>query len=255
MREQEIGFRAFMAAASDIAAMGAEPLAALCALAFPKSFDDRALDALLAGIAEASDELALPVVGGNLARAGELSITTTVLGSTGHALTRAGARRGDGVFVSGTLGGAALGLAALRAGRAQDTDFAPFVERFLRPRARLDLADLLRRHASAAIDVSDGLVQDLGHLCEASGLGADLCLDQIPRLLGYERLAEALGQDARALLLAGGEDYEIVFTAPRDGVPIQLGTCIGVMREGDGVRVSSAEGEALRPPPGFDHFR
>jgi thiamine-monophosphate kinase len=255
MRDEQIGFRAFMAAASDVAAMGAEPLAALCALAFPRSFDDRALDALLAGIAEASGLLALPVVGGNLARASELSITITVIGSTERAITRAGARAGHGVFVSGTLGGAALGLAALRAGRAADADFGPAIERFLRPRARFDLLPLLRRHASAAIDVSDGLVQDLDHVCAASGLGAELQLEQVPRLLGFERCAEALGQDARALVLAGGEDYELLFTAPLDAVPDALGTRIGVMHEGSGVRVLSAGGEEWRPPPGFDHFR
>lgn len=255
MREDQIGYRAFMAAASDVAAMGAEPLAALCALALPNDLDDKALDALLCGIAEASDALALPVVGGNLARAAELSITTSVLGSTDRAITRAGAAEGDGVFVSGTLGGAALGLSALRAGRAQAPEFSAAIERFMRPRARFDLVALLRRHASAAIDVSDGLVQDLGHVCEACGLGAELQLERVPRLLGFDRLAAELGQDARALMLAGGEDYELLFTAPMDGVPPALGTCIGVMRARAGVRVVSASGEEWRPPPGFDHFR
>ncbi|HEX6244091.1 MAG TPA: thiamine-phosphate kinase [Polyangiales bacterium] len=255
MRNEQVGFRAFMAAASDVAAMGAEPLAALCALAFPKSFDDAALDALLTGIAEAADRLGLPVVGGNLARAGELSITTTVLGSAQRAITRAGALVGHGVFVSGTLGGAALGLAALRAGHTDDAQFTPAIERFLRPQARFDLVSALRRHASAAIDVSDGLVQDLEHLCEASGLGAEIEIERVPRLVGFDRLAAALGHDPRALLLAGGEDYELLFTAPSGAVPPSLGTRIGVMRGAAGVRVTSASGEEWRPPPGFDHFR
>ena len=255
MRDDQIGFRALMAATSDIAAMGAEASAALCALAFPASFDDRALDALLAGIAEAADQLALPVVGGNLSRAGELSITITVLGQTEHAITRAGAAPDQGIFVSGGVGGAGLGLAALRAGRGHEAAFAPAIERFLRPRARLDLSASLRRHASAALDISDGLVQDLGHLCTASGLGAELELARVPRLADFAALAESLGKDPVALLLGGGEDYELLFTAPVAGVPPALGTCIGFTRTSGGVRVLSESGAPLPLPAGFDHFR
>jgi thiamine-monophosphate kinase len=255
MRDDQIGFRAMMAAASDIAAMGANVSAALCALAFPASFDDGALDALLAGIAEAADLLTLPVVGGNLSRASELSITITVLGVTDRAVTRTGAALGHGVYVSGSVGGAALGLAALRAGRAHDPAFAPAIERFLRPRARLDLSALLHQHASSALDVSDGLAQDLGHLCTASGLGAELELVRVPQLAGFAALSEKLGQDPLALLLAGGEDYELLFTAPLDSVPPMLGTRIGFMRAGSGVEVLSETGAPLALPAGFDHFR
>lgn len=255
MRDEQIGYRAFMAAASDIAAMGAQASAALCALAFPPSFDDRALDGLLAGIAEAADALGVPVVGGNLSRAGELSITTSVLGTSERPVTRAGALPGQGVFVSGSVGGAALGLAALRKGRAHEGNAAPAIERFLRPRARLDLADALRDHASAALDISDGLVQDLAHLCEASGVAAELQFECIPRLAEFDALATALGEDPRTLVLAGGEDYELLFTAPLDQVPPALGTCIGITREGSGVRVLAGSGAALSLPEGFDHFR
>src|SRR5690606_409359 len=110
MHDEEIGFRALMAAASDIAAMGAEATGILCALALPAAFRDDELDALLSGYAQAADALACPVVGGNLTRASELSITTSVIGEAVTPLTRAGARPGDGIFVSGSLGGAALGL-------------------------------------------------------------------------------------------------------------------------------------------------
>jgi thiamine-monophosphate kinase len=125
----------------------------------------------------------------------------------------------------------------------------------LRPRARLDLSALVREHASAAIDISDGLVQDLSHLCEASGLGAELEFERIPRLPGFGALAHTLGADPAALILAGGEDYELLFTAPFDAVPAALATRIGVTRSGSGVRVVDGTGQALGLPPGFDHFR
>lgn len=255
MSEAQIGYRAFMAAASDIAAMGAAGSAALCALAFPANFDDAALDALLAGIAEASDTLELPVVGGNLARAAELSITTTVLGSCERPITRAGAQPGHGIYVSGSIGGAALGLAALRSESRQAADYAEARQRFLRPRARLDLSSLLATHASAALDISDGLGQDLGHLCAASGVGATLELARIPRIQNFERLARALRLEPATLLLSGGEDYELLFTAPHDTVPPALGTRIGRIEAPPGLRVLDEGGAALAIPEGFDHFR
>jgi thiamine-monophosphate kinase len=206
-------------------------------------------------VASAADVLGLPVVGGNLARASELSITTTVLGETPCAITRAGAAPGQGIFLSGSVGGAALGLASLRADRAHEAALSGACERFLRPLARLDLSAWLRRHATAAIDVSDGLVQDLTHLCDASGVGAELELERIPRLPDFAALAQQLGADPVALMLAGGEDYELLFTAPSDAVPAALATRIGTTRASGGVRVIDAEGRALAAPAGFDHFR
>jgi thiamine-monophosphate kinase len=255
MREAQIGYRSFMAAASDIAAMGATGSAALCALAFPREFDDVALDALVAGIAEASDALALPVIGGNLARATELSITTSVVGTCERPVTRAGAAPGDGIFVSGTVGGAALGLAALRGKMRHDARFTEACARFLRPRARLDLSPLLTAHASAALDISDGLAQDLGHLCEASGVGAELELGRVPRIAQFDLLARSLELDPTTLILSGGEDYELLFTAPNDGVPAALGTRIGTILASPGLRVLDGQGVSLAVPDGFDHFR
>jgi thiamine-monophosphate kinase len=255
MRDDEIGYRALMAAASDIAAMGAEATGILCALALPASFGDSELDTLLAGFAAAADALQCPVVGGNLARATELSITSSVLGEAERPLTRSGARPGQGLFVTGTVGGAALGLTALRAGEARTGSYAECIARFLRPCARLDLAAALARCASSAIDISDGLAQDLAHLCAASGVGAHVTLPAVPHAARFIELARALNRDPNALVLAGGEDYEVLFSADIGSVPSGVGTQIGTISEGSSLHFSDEAGRALKPPAGFDHFR
>jgi thiamine-monophosphate kinase len=256
MRDEEIGYRALMAAASDIAAMGGGARAALCALGLPAALDDAAFEALLRGLAEAADELSFPIVGGNLARARELSLTITVLGEcSGTPVTRSGARPGDGLFLTGSVGGAALGLCALRRDGSRATRFAQPIACFLRPRARLDLASQLVHCASAAIDVSDGLAQDLAQLCQASAVGAQLELARVPRLAGFEQLARELGQDPDQLVLGGGEDYELLFSASPAQVPAGVATRIGTIELGSSVRVIDADGRQRAGVAGFDHFR
>lgn len=255
MRDEDIGFRALMAAASDIAAMGADATGALCALALPAAFRDDELDALLAGYVEAADALRCPVAGGNLTRASELSITSSVLGDCEQPITRTGARAGQGLFVSGSLGGAALGLAALRANQARAGEHGECIARFLRPRARLELSEELARRASAAIDVSDGLAQDLAHLCTASGVGARVELDAVPTPRAFAQLARALGREPSELVLSGGEDYELLFAADIGTVPRSLGVQIGTVTEESALRFFGADGRELAPPAGFDHFR
>jgi thiamine-monophosphate kinase len=254
MRDEEIGYRALMAAASDVAAMGARATGILCALALPSTFSDPELDAVLHGYAEAADLLHCPVVGGNLTRASELSITTTVIGDAMAPIIRGGALVDQGVFVTGPVGGAALGLTALRAGQAREGAYAECIARFLRPRARLDLASLIGEHASAAIDISDGLAQDLGHLCAASGVGARITLPMIPRPRELEALAHALGQDAAELLLSSGEEYELLFTADVARLPGGLATQIGVVTRATELCFLDAAGALVSPRSGFDHF-
>jgi thiamine-monophosphate kinase len=256
MREDEIGYRALMAAASDVAAMGGTARAALCALALPAALDEAAFEGLLRGLAEAADALGFPIIGGNLARASEISLTTTILGECpGRTIARQGARPGDALYVTGSVGGAALGLAALRADSSRPPRFAPAVARFLRPRARLELAAELARCASAAIDVSDGLAQDLAHLCRASGVSARLELARVPRLPEFEPLARELGLDGEQLLLSGGEDYELLFSARPEDVPSGFATQIGAIETGAGVRVLGPDGGLRTGSAGFDHFR
>jgi thiamine-monophosphate kinase len=253
---EDIAYRAFMAAASDIAAMGGRAVAALSALALPSSFSDPELSRLVRGLARAADECACPIVGGNLTRASELSLTTSVLGECpARVLSRAGARVGDGVFITGTLGGAALGLRLLQRGLPSERTFEPIIQRFLAPRARLDVSLALAELAHAAIDVSDGLVQDLTHLCRASHVGARIDSAALPLPAEFDEAARSIWLDPRALALEGGEDYEILFTAPPASVPPGLARCIGAITDAQlGVVVVDGQGKPVPLGQGFDHF-
>jgi thiamine-monophosphate kinase len=256
MELEDVAYRAFMAAASDIAAMGGRAVAALSALALPVSLSDEELTRLVRGLARAADECGCPIVGGNLSRASELSLTTSVLGECpARVLSRSAARVGDGVFVTGTLGGAALGLRLLQRGLPSERTFEPIIQRFLAPRARLDIALAVAELAHAAIDISDGLVQDLTHLCRSSRVGACIDAGALPVLSELAEAARSLWLDPVALALEGGEDYELLFTAPGEQVPSSLARCIGrVVEEREGVVVLDAQGRPLATGKGFDHF-
>jgi thiamine-monophosphate kinase len=263
-----IGARAFCAALSDLAAMGAQPRAALSALILPASFADADLAELGCGQAEAAARHGCPVVGGNLARGTELSITTTVIGEVeGSGLTRAGARVGDEIYVTGVLGAAALGLVLLETPASTHSEAAPFVSRWRRPTPRIREGRVLVAIASAAIDVSDGLLQDLGHLCSASGVAAVIDVSTLPALPGFDELAHAHGQPPLRLALTGGEDYELVYTLPAScpaeqaearAAAQRLGTRIGtIVAAGgsDAIVLHDAQGHVVTVPGrGYRHF-
>ncbi|MBN8615766.1 MAG: thiamine-phosphate kinase [Deltaproteobacteria bacterium] len=253
LSSRELGARAAMAALSDLAAMGAEPRVVLLSLALSDDVTDEELEALALGVRDACDETGARVVGGNLARASEISIHTTVIGRMTEApLRRDGAKVGDGVYVTGTLGAAALGLAALEAGRS-DTLLAPFVARWRRPRARVSEGRRLIDLASAAIDVSDGLALDLSRLAEASGVGIDLDAKDLPLEPDHAACAALLSRDPITLALIGGEDYELAFTAPLSRALAGLATRIGSVVARPGVVATDASGRPLEVA-GFDHF-
>lgn len=242
--------RAVMGAASDLAAMGARPHGLLLALVLPSMFSDAELESLMVGVERAAAELEAPLAGGNLSSGSELSLTTTALGLLeGPALTRAGAAVGDGVFVTAPPGHAALGLESLLRG-TRPAGIERYREAWLAPSAAIEAGLALRGRAHACIDVSDGLAQDLGHVCRASGLGATLAL---PPDEPFERCAAALGVDPDALRLTGGESYGLLFTAADDcGVgAIRVGTIEAApgLRWHDGSTVRS-----LEDATGFDHF-
>jgi thiamine-monophosphate kinase len=246
--------RALSAALSDLAAMGAQPRAALLALIAPPDLRDEAFVELIRGYGEAAERYACPVIGGNLSRGSELSLTTTVIGEvSGSGLTRSGARPGHEIYVSGVLGAAALGLALLLAGRPE---LGPqFVERWQRPQARIAEGRALAGIASSAIDVSDGALQDLGHLCAASGVGAQLDASALPMSPGFPELARQLGRDPLELALTGGEDYELIFTLP-PGAASGTGTRIGrVMEPGAGITLRDENGRVFGVKGrGYRHF-
>ena len=253
---RDLGYRAMVAAVSDVWAMAAMPSASVIALTLPSNLPDEQFRELIEGVAEAARQTGARVVGGNLSRGASLSVTTTVFGlPIAESVTRHGARPGDSVYVTGTLGSAALGLAVLQTGSLDLAHAASFVERWRRPPTHGRAARALAALATAAVDVSDGCVQDLQHVCTASGVGATLHADAIPTAPGYETTCKALDIDPVVLALTGGEDYELMFTAAESSHASALGTKIGEIIEGAGVRVVDATGQAIDvDQTGFRHF-
>ncbi len=257
-----LGEKAFAVNASDIAAMGGAPRFALLSVAVPGSASTQELENLHRGFSRAARASGCSLVGGNLSRAGVWMITVLLVGEPcGCVLTRGGAQVGDALYVSGTLGGAAYGRELLR-GERRSRLAERATRAFRRPTPRLELGRILarRRLASAAIDVSDGLLQDLGHLCRASRVGAILEVDRLPLARPLRRLPR---RRAVGLALSGGEDYELLFTvsssrertlavATRRDHPIRR---IGRIVHGSGVKVLDADGHELSiAGGGFDHF-
>ena len=210
---ESVGHRALAVNLSDLAAMGARPAWALLALTLPQ-VDETWLEGFAAGLGELARTHAVALIGGDTTR-GPLCISVQLLGfvPAGAALTRSGARAGDVLFVSGTCGDAAAGL-ALEQRRLQAPPEARswLRERFLFPTPRVALGEELRRFASACIDVSDGLLGDAGKLASASHVGAELAWNELPV---SEPLTALLGERrARELALTGGDDYELCFAVP-----------------------------------------
>ena len=251
---------------SDLAAMGARPRAYLLGLAVPDALDFDWLRDFARGLAADQERFAIALAGGDTtATTGPPCLSLTAIGEVepGRALLRSNAAPGEHVYVSGTIGDAALGLRLLQgadlglAGDARDAAIARY--RVPEPRLRLGMAV----PASAAVDVSDGLVADLGHICAASGLGARIEAGRVP-VSGPAREALDLGAVGIADVLTGGDDYELVFTAPADrgnavreaaaraGVPV---TRIGTMTEGEGVSVLDEDGAPMEiGRTGYAHF-
>ena len=260
---EEIGWRAAAASISDLAAMGARPRYALLALTLPEA-DEEWVGEFADGFLRLADSFEVELIGGDTTR-GPLAITVTALGEVlpGKALTRAGARVGDQVWVSGVLGSASLALLHLQGAlRLRGPDLAHCLARLHTPTPRVALGAALVGIASAAIDVSDGLVADLGHICERSGTGAEIDLAAVPCVAEVTMLRDVpLVRDA---LLAGGDDYELVFTAPvsadREIVALSgrlavAATPIGRIVADAGVRVRAASGGNVElARKGFDHF-
>lgn len=253
---QDVGYRAFQAALSDVAAMGARPLAALSNLALPPDFTSSELGRLAEGQALAARDSRCPIVGGNLTRASELSVTTSVLGQAESPLLRSGARVGDELWLAGEVGLAAAGLVALQSGRKpRGGSLGRCVERWRRPRALIQHGLRLARCASAALDVSDGLVGDAEHLAAASGVRVIVDADALAATLSDELLKAAalLQRDAVELALFGGEDYALLATGPTAKRPRGV-RVIGRVARGRGVELKSTRGLQKRPVTGFDHF-
>ena len=256
---EDVGHRVLAVNLSDMAAMGAEPAWALLTLTLPRS-DEAWLRGFARGLHELARASGTAIVGGDTC-CGPLSATIAIMGfvPAGQALRRSGARVGDEVWVSGTPGDAAAGLAAWTGTlEAPDSVAAPLLERFRRPQPRVPLGLVLRGVATACIDVSDGLAADLGKLCAASSVGAALDSTCLPFSTALRGATDPLR--ARLLALAGGDDYELLFTAPPDSDCASLArsagvalTRIGAIEDGAGVRIDG-EPAAAELGHGFDHF-
>jgi len=250
-----LGHKALAVNLSDLAAMGATPRWATLALALP-AIEPSWLEAFSAGLFALAERFHVDLVGGDTTRGAPRTISITAIGEVppGLALERAGARPGDDVWVSGELGGAALGLA-----RPQIAEAA---KRLHLPEPRVELGERLRRLAHSAIDVSDGLAGDLAHILERSHVGATLEYARIPKCAAFEKLNDP--ELEKSCVLSGGDDYELVFTAPGahrgelESLARELGlplTRIGGIHGGDTrLTVLDGNGKPIAHRGGFDHF-
>jgi thiamine-monophosphate kinase len=269
-----IGRKSVSVNISDIAAMGGTPAFVFLSLALPAGFDPRWLEDFSQGLASACREFGCLLAGGDTVRSTTgIVVTLTVIGEaeSGQVLLRSGARNGDTLWVSGTLGKAAAGLELCRQGRADEPLLHELVLAHLDPCPRLDLGRRLARAglAHAMMDLSDGLATDLAHLCEESGVGVRIEPSRLPALSCLREAALLLGSDSLSWMIAGGEDYELAFAAAPDQekaitalaaeVGVQV-TAVGIFDEQPGVRL-------IRPGPtgsqdteedisyrGYDHF-
>jgi thiamine-monophosphate kinase len=245
----EIGYRATASALSDLAAMGAKPLGVLVAMGIPAQWRSH-LDEICDGIGEATSLVDAPIIGGDLSRASELSLSITVLGSSRSVLFRTGTRPGDYVYLTGRLGGPKAALDALEQGK-EPTPSAR--NRFAHPIPRIaEALWLAEKGATAAVDVSDGLASDLAHLASASRVSLAIDLDAVP----------VLGEMSPVDAAVSGEEYEVVVTAPgaldtrafHNRFNLDL-TVIGrAEQSGCGVRFTS-KGEEITVGGGYLHFR
>jgi thiamine-monophosphate kinase len=266
MPPDAIGHRALAVNLSDLAAMGARPRMALLSLVLPGALDVAIVDGLLDGMLRVAESHHVAIVGGNISRSpGPLMIDVTAIGSIGRrrVLTRRGARPGDIVFVTGTIGDAVVGLESLR-DRA-DQRAGPCQQKFLYPEARVRAGTLLagNRAATACMDLSDGLADGVRQIAEASGVGMSIDAETLPVTDEVRRWHEARGRHPLESAVAGGDDYELLFTVR----PTHLGrlravqrlvgtlalTRIGVVTRERTLVVRYVDG-ARELPPGFEHF-
>ncbi len=256
---ESVGHRCLTRGLSDIAAMGGDPLAVFLSLALPRDLPQSWVDGFLRGLLKLADEFNVSLAGGDTAQSpGGIMADIVVLGSVlkGKAVLRSGARPGDLIYVTGELGASATAIALLSGGkRLRPSDFV----RHFYPSPRVAVGRFLRQKglASAMIDLSDGLSTDLGHICEESGVSGELETEAIP--------LATIGKSARRVelkfALHGGEDYELLFTAPpRKRVPAQIAGVsvrqIGVVTGGRQIFLVNKKGARQKlQPQGWEHFK
>ncbi len=262
----DIGWKSLAVNISDMAAMGATAKWATLAIALPE-VNHTWLAEFSRGLFDCADSFQVDLIGGDTTR-GPLTISIQIMGEVplGKALTRDGAKLGDDIWVSGTLGNAAIALAVLQERyllnpKAQKHELAQWLACLNRPQPRASLGLALRDFATSCIDISDGLFADLGHLLKASNLGATLHLEQLPMSLYHQHHLSDIS--IQTSVLAGGDDYELCFTAPanRRQEIEQIGrqhhtplTCIASTRMDIGLQAMYQNAPLILNHQGFDHF-
>jgi thiamine-monophosphate kinase len=263
---EAVGYKALARATSDLAAMGARPLFFLLSLALPPARTGKWFDGFLEGMALAARSFGLVLAGGDTTRSTLAAINLTIIGEVdrGQAVLRSGARPGNLICVSGTLGEAELGLQLVQRRMHKSKKWKKLLHKHFYPQPRLDLGQWLAKNgrATAMIDTSDGLSTDLMHLCESSGVGAKLWAAKIPKVV-LPGDVRNIGLDPLRLALHGGDDYELLFTVPKRlqrhlpravrGVPI---TVIGeITRDKRILLVDDAGRTEKLPARGWEPFR
>lgn len=257
-----LGYKSLAVNISDLAAVGgSSPSYALVVIGLGGDVEVEALEEMYEGMRECGDEFSCGVVGGDIVTSPrQMFVSVSLVGSLPEKgfLGRGGARSGQVVMATGTLGDSYIGLRWLMAGKGSQNECS---RRHLYPRPRLEEGrKALELGATACIDVSDGLLRDMGHICEESGMGADIYLDRLPISDAAYAVAEGLGEDAVGAAIYGGEDYELLLTVDESRVTEMekklSATAIGRIREGKAVRVLDSSGhEVATGRRGYEHFK
>lgn len=259
----QLGFKLVSVNVSDITAMGGRPKYLFLNIALKNDADEEMFWDMYEGISKAMDMYGVKLAGGDLCSAkNDMVLSATVIGTAEKFIARSGAKAGDKIYVTGVLGNSACGLEILKKLTPElkgkiGSSGEPLIERHLTPVAR-DSSEIAK-HATSMIDISDGLFIDLCRICDESNVGAKVYLDKIPVSDEMKNAAEIMGLDPVRLAVSGGEDYELLFTAPKElGVgSLDLGvniTCIGEITEKDRIAVDKTGKEFPMKAEGYQHF-
>lgn len=259
----DLGWKSLAVNISDIAAMGGEPMASFLSLGVPEGISLEYVDEFLRGFRDLSRKWSVPLLGGDTTRAagkdGKMAINVGILGHcpSGQAKLRSAALPGDGIYVTGTLGDSSAGLELILKGTGEEYPY--LLERHTRPEPRMEEGRILgsMKEVHAMMDISDGIASDLNHILKASGAGAGIELDALPMSGQLKSWASENGVRPEEKAIAGGEDYELLFTAA-EGTPIPeavKATRIGTIVSGSGIRYFKNGRETGWSPEGFDHFK
>lgn len=251
---ESIGFKSISINVSDIVANGGKPLYGLISLMIPEDIDERFIERIYEGVKSASLFYNLKIVGGNISKSSKLGIDVFLIGEVDRFVSRAGANVGDDVVVSGTLGDSYAGFKLLTTKKQYEEYELRLIERHLRPTARIDYINHIRKYASASMDISDGLSSDLWHIAERSNVVIDIDSNKIPISRELKLFASKENLNPYDLALSGGEDYQLLFCQKKEHFnPFLDNTVIGQVIE-KGKALVLVNGKELERT-GFDHFK